>query len=396
MWKEGIAYYLATIAYTVGLFALYSLSTKIRQRSHGFVSFEAFLTNNHPLNSCLTASVNIFIYFAFLITQLISLKFVFASYLEPQFVTPAFVLTCLVIFLYVAIYGFVGVISTDKLQILGVYCLFAFFVYFIFDHAHLIDEPNTNRMLRNYLDDPRYGWVFFVGLVFLFPWSVICRQEYWQRIVSAENDYNAKSGLMISIVVFLIFATVMFFVTVILKSKYTQVEVNDSIPLNMMSNYESVFTLTVFVVGLVLCMVSTIDSYLNSILVSLMAVFNTTANREWNAKTLSYIHFIFALLLFTGTVFYVSVFSDLDLTFWFTNAAVSATVLLPSFIGALLNKYNTLAITLSTSSGLSIMLYFTYHGEMITGSFLVLGMTSTMFLFFWFINKLPKNSIKAQ
>ena len=381
MWQEGIIYYIAALVYALGLLFLYYLSGIIRRRSKGFLNFESFLSNNNKLNSLLVACVNLFIFCASIIVQLLSLKFLFSSYFEAHLVDIAFATTAFLVFLYVSRFGYVAIIATDKLQLVGVMCLFLVFLYFIYENAYLITASNTQNMFKNYIEDPKFGWLFIIGSLFIFPWTAICGQEYWQRIVSAQTTRIAKSALKISILLYVLLITIVFIITLLLKAKFPDVTINNSISLNVIGDYQSVITVTIFVVGMILCLVTTVDSYLNSLLLSFMAIFNVFDKKNKRRdQFMANLHLSVGLLFYCVLMYCLLVF-EVDLEVWFISAFGAATILLPSFIAALLNKYDNLASTLSLLSGLAFIAYSTITANFLQFSVAIAGIFAFAFYF---------------
>ena len=394
-WRDGIIYYFAALAYACGLFSLYFLIGRIRRRSSGYASFEHFISNNNRFNVFLITCINLFIFIALLITQLVSLQLLLSSYFEPHLASIAFLATCFLIFFYVARYGFVGIVSTDKLQILGIICLFVFFGYFIVENTALLTAQNMQKMLRDYPNDAQFGWLFIIGVTLLFPWTAVCRQEYWQRIVACENEQTAKSAFKLTFVVFALLASVVFTLSLLLKAKYPFVEHSDSVVMNAVDEYESVIIITLFVVGLMLCLITSADSYLNSLLLSCLSAYRSVTYGELqNDKALAIAHSVLALLLFSGLMYYLSNY-EVDLQAWFINSSGGAIILLPAFSAALLNRYNPLATSLSLIAGFSCILFSTLSGSFVQIAFFISFLLSVLCYFLgviisrWRIIKVP-------
>ena len=266
--------------------------------------------------------------------------------------------------MYVAAFGFIGITSTDKLQLLGVFCLFAFLFYFIVDNSELITLSNFQEMNRNYLEIPEFGWTFILGMIFIFPWISLCSQEYWQRIVAAKSDKVAKYSIGMSIVAFSVFATITFAITIIFKAKYGfSIDQNnyDVIILNAVNDYQSILIVTPFIVGLVLAIVSTIDTYLNSMMLSSIAIFNAlTGNKQHSVQSLTVVHYTTAFVSLCMTLYYMFTI-DADFNLWIFNAFGAATAIMPAFIAALLKKYNHLATNIVGFSRFFIYSLFYIH-----------------------------------
>ena len=372
LWQDGIIFYFATVSYASGLLCFYLFNDKIRQMSNKYWSFEGFLSNNHRLNSLLIASVNLYLYFSVVVVQMVALKILLNAYFEANIATILFLAIATFVFVYVTKFGFVGIVSTDKFQILGILLMFMFLLYFIVENRVLIDETNLQSMVRDYPQDPRFGWPVIISLIFLFPWTLLCRQEYWQRIVSAESNQASKSAILWAIVIYVILATIIFIVVLQLKAKNTITDDSEIIIFNVIADSESILLFAVLIVGLMLCTITSFDTYLNCLLLSTLAGLHAfTTKHSYSNTTLNYLHNGLSLLLY-ALLMYCLLFVDIDLNFWFLCGYGCAIPLLPTFFSALLNKHDSLATTLSVVVSFSFVLYITLTGTLVESDILII------------------------
>ena len=375
-WHDGIIFYFGSVSYSLGLLLFYFLSGKIRQNSRRYLSFEGFLSNNHRFNGLLISFVNLYLYFAVVLVQLGVLKLLMETYFEAHMATILLIAIILFVFAYVTKFGLVGIVSTDKFQILGIIAMFLILLYFIIDNIALINTSNMQNMIMDYRDNPRFGWSVIIGLIVIFPFASLCRQEYWQRVISAESEQASKSAMLWSSFSFLVLCSVIFIVVLQLKAKLTHIDTDTMLILHVIANYESILIFAVLIVGLMLCSITSLDTYLNCLLLSSLAALHALTTKSWDSNALlSRLHAGLALLMFVALV-YCLLFIDIDLNFWFLCAYCCAIPLLPLFIAAVLNKHNHLATSLSLIASFSFILYATLNNTLVESSIMLVVLLS--------------------
>ncbi len=292
-YESGFAAVGIGIAYVIGFFILSKFAGKIRQQGYEnkIYSFPHYLIHKYikdansglsRLFSLSVSGVNIFIFFFLLAAQFVGmaslLKFSFGIDYEA-----AAVISCFIVITYTAIAGLSGVIITDMLQFFAIVIM----IILIFIPGIMKDTANLNllsELPKNFLNGSFYGWSFLVALpLFLAP-SVLVRLDIWQRLLAAQNKKTARkmsiySGLGM-LPFYIIFPLVGMAIHLVIPG---QIDPKDVTYL-FIARHSGSFLLGFAVIGLISALMSSGDSFLNLISISVVNDFLSSRKNKQTPK----------------------------------------------------------------------------------------------------------------
>ncbi len=284
-YESGFAAVGIGVAYVIGFFILSKFAGKIRQDGfeNKIYSFPQYLIHKYikdpntrfaQLFISTVSGVNIFIFFFLLAAQFVGmaslLKFAFG--IEYQF---AAIISCLIVITYTAIAGLSGVIITDMLQFFAIVIM----IILIFIPGILKDTSNLkllSELPKNFLNGSFYGWSFLIALpLFLAP-SVLVRLDIWQRLLAAQDKKTARkmsiySGLGM-LPFYIIFPLVGMAIHLVIPG---QIDPKDVTYL-FIARHSNPFLLGFAVIGLISALMSSGDSFLNLISISVVNDFKSS------------------------------------------------------------------------------------------------------------------------
>ena len=287
-YESGFAAVGIGIAYVIGFFILSKFAGKIRQEGYEnkIYSFPHYLIHKYIQDISLGLSrlfaisvsgVNIFIFFFLLAAQFVGmaslLKFAFG--IEYQM---AAIISCLIVIGYTAIAGLSGVIITDMIQFFAILVMIAL----IFIPGIMADTANLKlleELPKNFLNGSFYGWSFLVALpLFLAP-SVLVRLDIWQRLLAAQDKKTARkmsiySGLGM-LPFYIIFPLVGMAIHLVLPGNIDPKDVTYL----FIERHASPVLLGFAVVGLISALMSSGDSFLNLISISVVNDFRSKTKK---------------------------------------------------------------------------------------------------------------------
>ena len=292
-YESGFAAVGIGVAYVIGFFILSKFAGKIRQEGfeNKIYSFPQYLiqkfikdsgTGFSRIFTAIVSGVNIFIFFFLLAAQFVGmaslLKFAFG--IDYQF---AAIISCLVVITYTAIAGLSGVILTDMLQFIAILIM----IILIFIPGILKDTNNLNlisELPTNFLNGSYYGWAFLIALpLFLAP-SVLVRLDIWQRLLAAKDQKTASrmsiySGLGM-LPFYIIFPLVGMAIHLVIPGHLDPKDVTYL----FIDRHSNSFLLGFAVIGLVSALMSSGDSFLNIISISVVNDFKLSGKNKTMPK----------------------------------------------------------------------------------------------------------------
>lgn len=292
-YESGFAAVGIGIAYVIGFFILSKFAGKIRQEGfeNKIYSFPQYLIHKYVKDEntgiarlfvSTVSGVNIFIFFFLLAAQFVGmaslLKFAFG--IEYQF---AAIISCLIVITYTAIAGLSGVIITDMLQFVAIIIM----IILIFIPGIMKDTANLSllsELPKSFLNGSFYGWSFLIALpLFLAP-SVLVRLDIWQRLLAAQDKKTARkmsiySGLGM-LPFYIIFPLVGMAIHLVIPG---QIDPKDVTYL-FIARHSNSFLLGFAVIGLISALMSSGDSFLNLISISVVNDFKSAGKSKLTPK----------------------------------------------------------------------------------------------------------------
>lgn len=281
----GVLGYIIGVAYAAGLILLAFSVPRIKlamDREHCDNLDDYIGARFGPLARSLSTILNFVFFVAILGAQFIAM----AAFLNVFLQTDSrvlFYLSAVVVIGYTAFAGFRGVLLTDVWQF--VVLAFAIVIEFLVLATHA-DWHVVGELDSKYLTGLGFGWVFLAGITLIFPFSILVRSDFWQRISSAKDAKTARLAFLISAP-----ALVIFYVLLTTSGLIGRISMGaDARPDTsaMQTLLDTVLSwgtagravVGILALGVFASLLSTIDSNLNLVAVSLSKLL---ARRRWAA-----------------------------------------------------------------------------------------------------------------
>ena len=280
-YESGLAAVAIGIAYVIGFFILSRYAGKMYKegREFGLYSFPQYLKKKYRIKENdksgqmfigVVSLINIFIFFFLLAAQFVGM----ASLLEYSFGVGyelAAIISCIIVIFYTAMAGLSGVIITDFVQFIVIILLILFiFIPGVIDDtqwfARLQELPNSM------VNGTSEGMIFLIAVPLFLSWSLLVRMDIWQRILAAKSETVARKVSLWSGIGMLPFYFIFPLVGMTVRLNYSLDNAKDATFYFMTDHVGGVF-LGFAVVGLISALMSSGDSFLNVISVSVVKDF---------------------------------------------------------------------------------------------------------------------------
>jgi SSS family solute:Na+ symporter len=239
---------------------------------------------------CVT-TINLLFFLAVLAAQFIALS-AFLSIFAELDPTWSFYATVVIVIAYTAYAGFKGVILTDIWQ----FYVLAFSAVVIFIIlAFNADWTAVAALPSMYFNGSAYGLSFIIGVLFLFPPSLLARTDLWQRIVCAKDTKSAQRAFLISAPVMLAFYVIFTSVGIFGRAALgDNVEPQTSGFIHLLNivrfmggsgSIMANLILSVIALGVLAALLSTADTNLNVVAVAVAKLIRRNEWIEFEAKT---------------------------------------------------------------------------------------------------------------
>jgi len=359
IYRSGTAFYIAGLSFLIGLTMLYAMITKIRKQivDGNIKNFEQYIAGGNNWLLMLVSIVNIFAFIGLLASQIISLKLILLIRF-PQisdWLLPAIVLSVII---YTAIYGLMGVMENDKVQLSAIMLWVLAIIVALFSDLPGVEKiPALPKEMLNGLS---MGIPFIAVVIIFLPWTALARADYWQRIVAAKNDHDAKAAYGMLIVTMFFMYSLFALCGLYLAATKPGLDFNMA-PFEVLKSLPE--ELVAFaVVGIVAALVSSADSFLNISTLSIMSLVRGISramgfqgeSNEAEDSSLGTNYRIYAL--FVGLLTYLVVLVYDNLGVWVIMATSAVGLLVPSLVGNMINPKGSKAPNIA-SIGSGIIIY---------------------------------------
>ncbi|MCG7969975.1 MAG: hypothetical protein JBO36_04890 [Candidatus Thiodiazotropha taylori] len=339
VYRSGTAFYIAGLSFLIGLIMLYAMVSSIRRQvSEGSItSFEQYIAGGNSWLMALVGIVNIFAFIGLLVSQIISLKLILLLRF-PQYSEWLFPTIIVLVIIYTALYGLMGVMENDKVQLSAI-LLWVLAIIFALG-SDLDGVASIASLPPEMLNGLAMGIPFIAVVIIFLPWTALARADFWQRIVAAESDDNAKSALGVLIV------TMFFMYSLFALTGLYLIATNPGLDFNS-APFEILEALpdglvTFAVVGIVAALISSADSFLNISAISIMSLFRGVSQALGDDRQSTNpsgdddlqqgkTYRLFALAV--GCTAYLLVMLYDNLGVWVIMATSAVGLIVPSFIG---------------------------------------------------------------
>jgi SSS family solute:Na+ symporter len=203
-YQAGVVGFAIGIGYSIGLLILARAIPRIKQamEAANCDTMDDLVGARYGPGAqvCVTA-INLLVFLGILAAQFIAMTAFLAVFAQIES-SWAFYVAVAVVLVYTAMAGFKGVLLTDVWQfyVLAVTAV----VIFVLMTVHT-DWSSVSALGKEYFTGMGYGVGFLVGVVLLFPWSLLVRTDLWQRVASAKDPRAAQRAFSVSGGVLLVF-----------------------------------------------------------------------------------------------------------------------------------------------------------------------------------------------
>ncbi|HAT84576.1 MAG TPA: hypothetical protein DCS30_00535 [Rhizobiales bacterium] len=248
----GLGYMIGLIIFSMSAGKIYSLMMK--QESHNLVDVIGSCFNSRVHKAA--TLVNIIFFIGVISAQYLAMFTFFKSILNIE--SPLLSISvALIVILYTTYGGFKGVIVSDKLQFIAIAILAAFILPLIgAKEEHLSSLPSV------YFSGLGNGIAFLIVALTLFPASIFCRADIWQRVASAKSANDFRLAIFLAIPLLLVF----YLVFTLLGMTVAETESN---PVELLHSFmseqlnSSSMSFIILVTGIGSALLSTIDTNTN-------------------------------------------------------------------------------------------------------------------------------------
>jgi len=203
------------IGMIVGMAVFIPFSLRLKEKSNRYYTLAHYFRYNYGKTPAVFASViTIFIMVGFLVMNLIAGTKIFAFFTGWSFWICSIIMI-LVVIIYLWMGGFKAVVKTDFIQYISMVFIIIILSIALFNGS-LVSGIDWNFF--NASIGTMTGF-FIVGL--LFPFAM---PDMWQRVYSARNKDTLKKGLILSILVYALFAFLLALVAVIIKARFPGID----------------------------------------------------------------------------------------------------------------------------------------------------------------------------
>lgn len=297
--NDGIAGIFIGLGYCIGLLILCKYAEKIQEVINASGSHNMIDSIGH-FSSKRTHMISSIIAFMFFIgvvcAQFISLRIISDTTQIPgNWSDFVFYMISFFVLFYTTFSGFRGVLLTDKIQLIGILVLFLICISISIsisgiDAMNSIPEENLNGTSK--------GIAFIVVCFTLFPISMFCRADIWQRISSAKDVYTFNISIIAIIAPLLIIYTGFTMFGMMAGSQFSN-------PIDALLNHSNNLIFSCIVIFSLACaLVSTIDTNIN-VLTGIISNYFYGANAS--LSKLRFISALIGLMAFVSSIYASSI-----------------------------------------------------------------------------------------
>ena len=359
VYRSGTAFYIAGLSFLIGLTMLYATISKIRKQvaEGNITNFEQYIAGGNNWLLMLVSVVNIFAFIGLLASQIISLKLILLIRF-PQYSEWLFPAIILMVIIYTAMYGLMGIMENDKVQLSAIMLWVGAIIFALTSDFQGVSK--ITALPQEMLNGLSMGIPFIVVVIIFLPWTALARADYWQRIVAAKNDTDAKSAYGILIVTMFFMYSLFVLCGLYLAAITPGLDFNMA-PFEILKSLPKSF-ITFAVVGIVAALVSSADSFLNISTISIMSLVKGISREfgsggkagetEEDSKQ-GKMYRIYAVLVGISTYILVMLYDNLGV--WVIMATSAVGLIVPSFVGNMIKPKGSKTPNIaSISSGIVI------------------------------------------
>ena len=294
-YEAGILGYFIGLGYAIGLVILALCSKRIKNAAdkyHCDTIDDLVGAHYGRTAQTITSIINMVVFLAILAAQFVAMSGFLLVFTDIHS-DLAFYIAAVVVIIYTAASGFKGVLFTDFWQFailsISAICIFAL----------LTVERDASAMSAldpKYFNGTGYGVGFMVGVVVLFPLSLLCRSDMWQRISCAKDYRIARNAFYVAAPLILIFYVLLTTIGIYARAALGPGQKGDIagfvhflsvVRSSTFPTWATQMFLSLMALGVFAALLSTADSYINIVAVSVSKLFRYAQWRNFEDDTSS-------------------------------------------------------------------------------------------------------------
>lgn len=291
-YEAGIVGYFVGLGYAIGLIILAIFARRIKQaadKHHCDTIDDLIGARFGRPGQIITVILNMMIFLAILAAQFVAMSAFLVVFTDIQS-QAAFYIAAAVVIIYTAASGFKGVLLTDFWQFI-ILSISAISIFLLLTVKR--DPAAISSLDPKYFTGMGYGAAFVIGVVFLFPLTLLCRSDMWQRISSAKDHKVARNAFYITAPILLIFYLILTTIGIYARAGLgpgQRADISGFVHfLNIVRatnfpGWASQLFLSVMALGVFAALLSTADSYINIVAVSVSKVLRRRSWTEFEAN----------------------------------------------------------------------------------------------------------------
>ncbi|PIN80098.1 hypothetical protein COV13_04220 [Candidatus Woesearchaeota archaeon CG10_big_fil_rev_8_21_14_0_10_32_9] len=216
VFNYGISTLWAFLSTTLGCFLLAALVPKIKKFAdkHKHYTFSDYFYEKFGQKvGLLVAIIMFFIYFGYLIVQLIAGGIVLSTLTSMPYMLSVLLIGSVII-IYIFAAGFEAVVKTDVFQYI-IILLLVVLSFNIFSHARTIPSSDLNLFAA--------GPVTIIGFLIYGFMIMTLGAEFWQRIYAAKSEKVARNSLILTGIIFLFLGILVVLIGLSVKSNFPNI-----------------------------------------------------------------------------------------------------------------------------------------------------------------------------
>ncbi len=291
-YEAGIVGYFIGLGYAIGLVILALCSKRIKGAAdkHRCDTIDDLIGARYGKTAqTITTLINMVVFLAILAAQFVAMSGFLLVFTDIQSQL-AFYVAAVVVIVYTAASGFKGVLFTDFWQFvilsISAICIFCLLTV-------KRDPAEISALDPTYFKGTGYGVGFLVGVVVLFPLSLLCRSDMWQRISCAKDHRVARNAFLVTAPLILIFYVLLTTIGIYARAALGPEQRGDIAGfihfLNVVRSsafpaWATQVFLSTMALGVFAALLSTADSYINIVAISVSKLFIRTQWKDFEQE----------------------------------------------------------------------------------------------------------------
>ena len=291
-YEAGIVGYFIGVGYAIGLIILALCAKRIKDAADKYncdTIDDLIRARYGPTAQTITSIINMVVFLAILAAQFVAMSGFLIVFTDIQSHV-AFYLAAVVVIVYTAASGFKGVLFTDFWQF-AILTVSAICIFLLLTVER--DSAALKALDPKYFSGTGYGVGFLVGAVVLFPFSLLCRSDLWQRISCAKNYKVARNAFYVTAPLILIFYVLLTTIGIYARAALGPGQRGDISGFTHFLNvvrasdfptWAAQIFLSIMALGVFAALLSTADSYINIVAVSVCKLFKRKNWQDFEAS----------------------------------------------------------------------------------------------------------------